>query len=150
MQEILKSFWDWAGLTAEAYAKNGLGIQNEKVEFFYPQFEQMLKYAYEILQKETLSIEEIEDILTILALDNEGERILDYLNEHVDIKTIQQIVEVGLNHLQPNARWQLAELLYRRKPQNYKEYLVQLVNDDNQYVQKRAKNVMQYLNKDNL
>jgi putative protease len=61
---------------------------------------------------------------------------------------LKVIVKLGLLHLQYNARWQLAELLYRRRPENWKIHLNELSNDEHHYVRKRALNCIELLNND--
>lgn len=54
-----------------------------------------------------------------MALDNESESVLDYFEDNSSEEQLQKIIEQGVSHLYSNARWQISELLYRRKPENY-------------------------------
>lgn len=145
MNKMLENFWEWAGISPEEYARNGMDYRSEKQEFYYPQFEQLLAYTEEIIAKKYPTNEEIEDLLTIMALDNETENVLNILEEKLTEDSLICVIETGLYHLQPNARWQLSELIYRRRPTQCFKYLNQLATDSHYYVKQRAKNVLTYL-----
>ena len=87
------------------------------------------------------------DILTVMALDNETEDVLDYLVQHCPESKAKILVDVGMHHLLPNARWQLAEFLYRRRVDDFTTFLQRLSQDEDAYVRKRANNCLTYLQK---
>ncbi|MGM9681158.1 MAG: hypothetical protein ACI3XR_06595 [Eubacteriales bacterium] len=146
MNELLKDFWEWANLSPEQYAQQNSNLIDE---FYYPQFDELLNYAKSIIDKEVCSRQEIEDVLMIMAIDNETEDVLDYLAVHCDDKKLEQYVNLGVSNIQPNVRWQIGELLYRRRPLNYLEYLRQLSKDEDAYVSKRTQNLLLYLSHSN-
>ena len=135
-------FWTWAKTTPVEYAQNGL---NAKSEFEFPLFEHLLDYAEKTCVKESVSKQEVDDVLTILALDNENEDLLSYMQKIPDAKRICLFIEAGIDHPQPSARWQIAELTYRVKPVKYIEYLQSLSADSDPYVRKRSNNCLRYL-----
>ena len=55
------------------------------------------------------------------------------------------MAERSVNHLQPHARWQCAELIRRRKPDNGKRVLKKMLTDSDEYVRKRAKTALEDL-----
>lgn len=143
MIDLLQKFWKWANISPEQYAhKNSLTIINE---FDYPYFDELLKYAKDTINNEVCSRQEIENVLMIMALDNETEDVLDYLAEKCSDEMIMQYIDLGVASIQPNVRWQIGELLFRRKPLNYLSYIERLSKDEDVYVRKRAHNLLQYI-----
>lgn len=145
MNYILSKFWQWAEITPKEYATNGIPLTSEKAPFNYPLFDQLVGYAKQLLMHKELTKEELSDFLTIMALDNETEDVLDFATDNATESQIQQILQFGVKFPQFEARWQLAELAYRRKPNRYLEYLNILYHDSNDYVKKRAGNCLEYL-----
>lgn len=145
MSNLLEDFWIWANTTPRDYAEKGLDLLGDKPEFYFPFFDELLDYARRIIEKDFPTDQEIDDVITIMALDNENEEVLSYIEEFSSPAFLKSLIEKGLYHLQPEARWQIAELLYRRKPDDFKEYLKHLSIDSNDYVMKRAKNCLRYL-----
>ena len=146
MNDLLRQFWEWIEMTPEQYANEKENIADDKSEFFFPKFATLIKYAEYIVGKNSLIESEINDLLTILALDNESESVLEYVEIHSSDEQVESIVSQGMSHIQPNARWQLAELIYRRKVTDYRVKLTSLSEDEHPYVRKRALNCLNYLN----
>ena len=145
MNQILTDFWEWANLTPEDYAREGIPLTSEKAPFNYPLYDNLITYAERLLQNHNLTEAELSDFLTIMALGNENEDILDDAVSHATESQLEQILSYGVNFLQFEARWQLAELAYRRKPKGYLQYLQTLSCDCHSYVRKRAGNCLAYL-----
>ena len=118
MNRILMDFWKWANITPEEYAIKGIPLTDEKAPFNYPLYDKLITYAERLLQNKKLTEEELSDFLTIMALDNETEDILDYATDNATEAQLQQILQYGMNFSQPEARWQLAELAYSESVQN--------------------------------
>ena len=144
MNDVLKQFWIWLGIEPEFYAVNGIGC-NGKEECDFPDFMKLIVYAEEIVAKNIVSEEAINELLTILAIDNESENTLNYIVEHSTSEQLEVIISHGMTHLFFEARWQLAEILFRRKPTNYIDYLLFLSTDAHSYVKQRAGNCLMYL-----
>ena len=145
IDQLLDEFWKWLGKTPEEYARDGLEYVYDHMEFDFPNFSTFWNFAIEIVDKNMNSDKDIYDLLTILAIDNEGENVLEYIEDNSSVEQVEKIIEIGVSHLQPEARWQLTELLYTRHPDNYMDYLTKLSNDEHWYVRKRAKNCIEYL-----
>ena len=138
MCTYLEKFWQWSKLTPEEYAQNGMRQKNGEFEDSFLLFDEMIAYAYAMIDTSITDLSEIDDLLTILALDNEEECVLDYITEHSSKVQLDRIIARGLFHAQPNARWQIAELLSRRKPEKYLDFLQVLANDEHSVVRQRA------------
>ena len=145
MNRTLMGFWKWANITPEEYAIKGIPLTSEKAPFNYPLYDKLITYAERLLQNKNLTEEELSDFLTIMALDNENEDVLDYAVAHATESQLEQILPYGMIFLQFEARWQLAELAYRRKPKGYLKYLQMLCDDNHSYVRKRARNCLECL-----
>lgn len=141
MNHYISEFWKWANISPTQYADNGLQCD----EGDYPHFGQLIDYAKQIIKDDQFTIQEIEEVLLIMALDNENEDILDYLTAYCSNDKLEQFVIQGMMNIQPNVRWQVAELIYRRKPPHFKEYLFKLAQDSDGYVRKRANNLLKYM-----
>jgi len=141
---MLEDFWKWSGITPEQYANDSRALERciGMLEFDYPNYPELIQYGKDIINRRSISIQQMDDLLTILAIDNEDEDILDYIVDHLSLSNLLQCIKQGINHIQPNARWQLAEIISRRKPLNARIYLEKLCCDSNDYVRKRARNVL--------
>ena len=150
LKMYLSSFWEWAGRSSGEYVKDsetgigGTGAGNFS-EYLYPLFDHMILCAKGTAHMKEISAEDVENFLTVLALDHEAENLLDWLKYHASVSFIQRIVECGVHHIQPNARWQIAELLRVRDVSCRYDYLHLLEIDEDSYVQKRAQNSLAYL-----
>ena len=79
----------------------------------------------------------ISDILESLAIDNESENILLFLEQETEVAQI--IIKKGYNYTQPHARWQIADLIKRLKKKEFIPLLKTMIFDDtDKYVQRRA------------
>mgnify|MGYP000056639152 CR=1 FL=1 len=145
MNTLLYDFWKWAEITPQEYAEKGIPLMSEKAEFNYPHFGELIDYAEMLLLHQKLSKEEMTDALTIMALDNENEDVLDYAADNASNALVLELVSLGVTFPQPNTRWQIAELAYRRRPNGFEDFLKLLLCDPDSYVRKRAGNCLEYL-----
>lgn len=143
MNNKLKDFWEWFQKTPEQYAMCELQYIYNHMEYDYPEYQALIDFATQVVDNNTKNEDDIYDLLTIMALDNESENILDYIEDNSTDEQIQIIIKLGMSHLQPHARWQIAELLYRRKPKDYLCNLIILSIDNNSYVSQRALNCIE-------
>ena len=144
----LDDFWLWLGKSEEKYGTEGVPQIYGREECDFPFFEDLLEYAKSIVDFGIMSDKEINDLFTIMAIDNESENTLDYIETHSSEEQLNKLISVGIEHIQYEGRWQLAELIYRRKVKNYENFLLFLSNDTNEVVSSRAKNLLLLL-KDN-
>ncbi len=150
LESYLSSFWEWAGRSSDEYAQEsetGVGstYEGDFSEYLYPKFDDMILCAKCTARMKEMPAEDVENFLTVLALDHEAENLLDWLKDYAPVSFIQRIVECGVHHIQPNARWQIAELLRVRDVSCRYDYLHLLEIDEDSYVQKRAQNSLAYL-----
>lgn len=143
LNNLLQDFWIWSDISEKEYSC--LPNASETVEpFFFPEFEAMQEKCHSLINT-NMNEQQINDFLTCLALDEEEEVILDWCKDIADSWFLVQLSKAGCSHLQPDARWQIAELLRCRDiPQRY-DILQHLCKDTNAYVRKRAQNTMAYL-----
>ena len=85
---------------------------------------------------------DMDCLLTMMALDDETEDVLDCLTAQGDELLISVLTHAGLHSIFPQARWQCAELLGRRSIPDGMALLRQYANDRDAYVAKRARNAM--------
>ena len=147
--DLLKSFWEWMyfsyGVSYERYTEKGLHQPSGQDECEFPHFHRLINYAESIIESNKVDEGSIDDLLTILALDNEAENILGLIVERSSNEQLKSIIFYGIKHPLFNARWQLAEIINRRKPDCYKEYLLTLSRDPHQCVKRRAVNCLNYM-----
>lgn len=82
-----------------------------------------------------------------MAIDNEAESVLDLIESDSSDHQLKHIISFGITHPLYEARWQVAELIYRRQPIQYVSYFQQLAKDPHPYVKKRAMNCINKLSK---
>lgn len=145
VKERLEQFWIWIGKSKEEYGKIGVLQNHGKEECDFPFFEDLIEYAKVIVDLRLLSSSVVDDLFVIMSIDNESENTLDYIEAHSTEAQINKLVSIGINHIQYQGRWQLSELIYRRKPDNYEKFLQQLANDSNYAVRTRACNLIEKL-----
>lgn len=138
LSQLLDDFWVWARTDADMYAT---ASAENLSPFYFPRFNEM-RECCRLLINEMLMPQELDNFLTCLALDAEEELILDWCKENGNTNFLIQIVQAGCQHLQPDARWQIAELLRCRNIPHRDKYLDFLVVDTNPYVRKRAQNAL--------
>ncbi|RZT00861.1 hypothetical protein [Cuneatibacter caecimuris] len=135
---LLEEFWNWFGYTKEEYAQ--MNMQFDPGEFMFPKWEELIKNIKYYISQGTDDEDIIDDILTVMALDNESENVLDDIVENANDEFCLKIIEKGVNHIQHEARWQVAEIILHRKPDNAIRWLDELMLDKDDYVKKRAEN----------
>ncbi len=148
MSSLLEQFWEWLPISYEKYAVNGLSQLRGKFEDDFPFFSDLLAYAELIVKNEFIDSEHIDDLLTVMALDNEAECVLELIESDSSEKQLQYIISVGIKHPLYETRWQLAELICRKKPDGYVSLLQILSNDSHPYVKKRAVNCLERIKSD--
>lgn len=136
LETELAKFWEWAGMTPDTYKENrGLG----EWEAEYTEWKTLYKAATEAVEQ--LNTEFNHDLAQLLvyalAIDNESEQVLKIIEEKLESKL--RFVKKAVNSNQPQAKWQVAELLGNVDVENREQLLVNLINrtDDN-YVKRRA------------
>ena len=146
MKRDINDFWVWLQISfdfsAEKYALSGVDQSLNQFEDCYPHYDDMLNCCFEAINQSDFTDDEICDILTVMAFDNEAESVLEYLEVKLSESDLHRFIRLGLCHRLFEARWQLAELIFRRKPNNHQEYLEILAKDNSEYVRWRAKNAL--------
>ena len=75
----LDLFWQWSGTTPEKYSKEGMNQNIGEFEDDFPFFQELISYAIELINNNVLDEVSVDEIITIMALDNECECILEYI-----------------------------------------------------------------------
>lgn len=149
IKQLLNEFWQWMleelNKTQNDYNENGLNQILGEFEFDFPKWEELFFAGLEIVNKNKLDDDSIFDLLTVMGLDNEGENILDHIEEYSSEAQFEKIIEIGLSHPQYETRWQLTELLERKKPIGHLEKLKFLAQDRDSYVRQRARGSISYM-----
>ena len=146
MNDLISQFWLWMeknfGKSPKEYAEKGMNQNHGEFEDAFPLFAECITYAKYIVDSDTLEADKLDDLLTIMAFDNESENVLEYIEEKSYGKQVQRIIELGVTHIQMGARWQIAELIYRTNDPNAEKLLNVLKNDPHEYVSRRAENCL--------
>ncbi|WP_374018176.1 HEAT repeat domain-containing protein [Paenibacillus thiaminolyticus] len=137
LENELKHFWEWIGVSTREYEL--LGTMNGLEEFMYPRWDELLWLTYRAVE----DLEKGEDsnialILEVMALDNEGETILIECENKVSNSSLEILIKSGTSFPFSNTRWQIAELIGRKKNKTWEKYLLKLFEDDDKYVQRRS------------
>lgn len=139
----MNDFWNWAKISSKEYSERSYG--NKIEEFFYPRWDELIKYAKNIVDNQNTSDEMIDSLLTIMAIDNEREELLDFISNYANNSYIYQLIKRGATHVQPQARYQIVELIKRHPNKIGIQALKSLINDPFIFVSKRAINTLNEL-----
>ena len=148
MNKTLKDFWEWSKTTPESYAEYGFDKNIGVFEDDFPFFDELCKYARKTVDDNITEEPLLYELLEILALDNESEGILEYIEENGSQEQVDKIISLGKIHKFYHTRWQIAELIFRRQPDNAIEQLFYFLNDKHPYVRKRAQNLVDLIMSD--
>ncbi len=111
---------------------------NGEWETEYPNWKDLTKAIDQTIQNlnDNYDVEEAELLIQVLAIDNESEITLD----KISISLIEKVkfVEQVICSNQPQAKWQIVELLGDGKLANATQNLVKLIEDKDKYVIRRA------------
>ena len=129
-------FKNWIKDDLEYYLKKDIK-SNGETYVFWDRLIKSTKNIIVILDDNYRTI--VNNILYVLAIDNEGEIIKDYIIKNCNDKQIELIISIGYNYYLADTRWQIAVIIKERYLPKYEKYLEALKNDTNSYVRKRAK-----------
>lgn len=139
MKQLLKEFFKWANKTPQEYAQHGMNQNLGEFEEDFPGFYVLTDKAKQAIDENVTDEDVLCDVLTVMALDNESEGILEYICDESSEQQVQTLVAQGLTHPCYHTRWLLALLLSRRKPHGFEQDLRKLAQDKHPYVRMRAK-----------
>lgn len=126
MKTAIDRFLDWA--------KDHGGSYHEYEEQ-YP-WDELYKEVDLLLSQGKLTREDIQDLLFLLARDNEAENILDMISKKPEIA--EQVASQGITYEDLDARWQIAVLLGRLATNQSLNHLRSMLLDPAEYVRRRA------------
>ena len=135
LKEELDKFWKWSNKTPLEYSENrGFGEWEYYYEDWYDIYNEVKKEINKINNE--FSEESIFFILDAMAIDNEAEFVLEICKE--ELFCLDKLIEIGYKYYQPQARWQIAQLLQTYKIENREKILNKMLNDTDEYVRKIA------------
>ena len=76
MNTYLEQFWKWSNRTFDEYARIGMNQNKGEYEDQFPLFDEMIAYARAVVDDVGTDDSDLDDLLTIMALDNEAETVL--------------------------------------------------------------------------
>ncbi len=136
LEKELANFWEWANMTPDTYnEERGLG----EWEADYPGWQSMYQAANEALVRlnQEFNHDLAQQLVYALAIDNEAGVVLKSAEEKLEdpLRFIRKAVFSN----QPQARWQMAELLGHVEVEGREKMLLQLINSEpDKYVIRRA------------
>ena len=136
LSKVLNAFWKWLDMPRDEYDRRSMG--NELEEFCFTKYGELIDAVCAEISAD--NYEAIDEILDVLAIDNEEENVLDHIEAHASDEMLNRLIASGIKHSLRNTRWQIAELLSRRKTSLNESALNCLMEDVDPYVRKRAKN----------
>jgi HEAT repeat protein len=136
LETELAKFWEWAAMTPDTYTEQrGLG----EWEVEYPNWDGLYKAANEALEQlnKEFNHDLAQSLVYALAIDNEAGVVLKIVEEKLENKL--RFVRKAVFSDQPQARWQMAELLGNVEVEGREKMLLHLINsEDDKYVKRRA------------
>ncbi|WP_428866694.1 hypothetical protein [Clostridium sediminicola] len=134
----LNKFWDWSGKSPEQYSMDrGYG----EWEVDYPNWIPLIicfNNAVRFIKRGHNSERLVSLLLDVIALDNEGETLLDECVTSLDDNDFEFIIQCSITHIQSEARWQIASMIGIKQKKKWERYLLKFIEDNNKYVQRRA------------
>ncbi len=126
------------GIELTRFTKWAEGIPRDASgwEVAYPNWISLHAAVEATLALEALDPNQDQQILDALARDNDAEFVLDLLVDTPAHRT--RIAEAGAKHDDFEARWQIAAMLGRCTDKRSAELLKTLVEDEHEYVRRRA------------
>ncbi|MCP2043946.1 HEAT repeat domain-containing protein [Pontibacter sp. HSC-36F09] len=135
LETKLANFWEWANMTPDTYNnERGLG----EWEAGYPGWEALYKAANEALEQlnQEFNHDLAQQLVYALAIDNEAGVVLKIVEEK--LADPLRFVRKAIFSDQPQARWQMAELLGHMEVEGREKMLLQLIEGEDKYVVRRA------------
>ena len=144
---LLDEFWNWTGLPREKW----WNVDISDLPIDSTQFDQYGEICNECIKlvNSVLRNDEIQYFLMGLAINSEDEDILDFMKKCASDIFLYNVISIGISYPQADARWQLTELLRREIPERPRFFNI-LLNDPDEYVRKRAKNIFEDIFEDEL
>ena len=136
LETELAKFWEWANMTPETYnEERGLG----EWEIEYPGWDELYKAVGGVIEQlnKEFNHDLAQQLVYALAIDNESGTVLQAIVDKLESKL--RFVKKAINSDQPQARWQIAELLGNSEVEDREKLLVNLImRDKEKYVIRRA------------
>lgn len=137
LREELDKFWIWASMTPIEYSKKNIGGEWETEYPYWDGIYRNVELEIKSIENTDNKMHLVENILEAMAIDNESENIIGVIEENADIAPL--IIKKGCCYYQPEARWQIAELIKRLGLSGEINSLIEMIaNDEDKYVQRRA------------
>lgn len=129
-------------------APDALGLgHGAEWESNYPHWPELLDAVQAVINQPEAIDDELADlVLFVLARDNEDELVADMLKESP--ATLRRLLSAALQYQDAQARWQIAAILPSALKGEAEGSLVQLGNDTNDYVRRRASIALSQLRAD--
>lgn len=137
LRNELEAFWQWAVMTPEIYAQTP---DYGTWEINYERWDQLYQAASEAIElaniNEMQAKSSLDLLLHAISIDKEYFRIIDECVKKLN--RLQSLCEMAINHIQPNARCEIARLLGRNKIKNAENLLLLLYRDKTDFVRYSA------------
>ena len=135
LEAEISKFWKWADKTPDVYAQNR-GSGSWETEYGnWANLNLAIDKAINELNS-SYNQETAENLIQALAIDNESELTLEKIEETLNSKN--RFVEQVISSIQPQAKWQVSEMLGNVMLENSTQYLLELIDDQDKYVKRRA------------
>lgn len=138
LKKELDLFWEWSKITPEIYSKLGWVNTEYEAEWEYPKLATLYNETIMLLVTGNKTNEDYNLILEVIAIDNEGGYILDECELYLTYNELELLIINGIKHIQPEARWQIAQLIGKIGTKEFDKYLLSMINDSHKYTQRLA------------
>lgn len=132
----LNKFWKWSKMSNVEYSQTP-DYGNWETE--YDEWDDI----YNAVSKTILLINQKKEenklcnfLLDAIAIDNENGIVIRKCE--IELYSLKKLYAISVNHMQPEARRQISESIGKREDMDGLNYLRELVNDENKYVQRSA------------
>lgn len=102
LENYIHNLWHWLKMTPRQYAEC-CGTEDPE-PYMFPEWEKMLDEVCSLIKRGGLFPADMDYLLTMMALDDETEDVLDCLTAQGDELLISVLTHAGLRSIFPQAR----------------------------------------------
>ena len=145
LEEELCLFWQWAGISLDEYLM-GIPPKNPDIysgaewEDSYRNWDKIEAAFIHCLKEQQNKASSLEKVIEAIEIDNESERLADFVFEIMTFEVLVKLLEKALNGNFLKAQYQLVSRLGSSDFKNKREYLSEfMIRGGNEYVRQKAK-----------
>lgn len=146
LENCLSALWTYCGKNPETYAENSELWEWETQLYNLKNINKATQDAIKTLKESGYSKKLINLIIEAIAIDYINEVVIRQCEEALSLEELEHIYIAAVKSIQSKARSQVAELIGRVNDNAGEKYLLQLIDDENEFVQRKALSSLSIIN----